>query len=127
MMASLGHRAGLRGITKAIPKHPTEPFPASDLANLLADLNAGGNDLVAETLMIPFGMVVLQVTGNSPSQRIFPEEAHAAQAFLFDRPHEPFDMGAEVRRPRGQPVIARCSNTSATSAAASWTLICLDG
>ena len=75
-----------------ILEHPSEPFTAVDVSDILADLLSGRDDLVVETLMISFGVVVLQIRNRSPSQRILTKEDHSVQRFVLDGSRESFEM-----------------------------------
>jgi hypothetical protein len=51
-----------------ILQQPSQPFPTLDLAGNLADLVARLNELIVESLVISFAVVVLEESGDCPTQ-----------------------------------------------------------
>jgi hypothetical protein len=62
-------------VTSDLPVHP-------------ADLGARFNQTVAQALVIPFRVIVLEELTHSPPQGLLPEEDHAIQALVLDASHE---------------------------------------
>jgi hypothetical protein len=62
----------------------------------------GKRDDVAETLMIAFGVVVLDKLADDFAQMALAQWDDVPQAFLLDRPNEAFGVGIQVRAVRGQ-------------------------
>ena len=54
------------------------------------------NEFVAEPLMIPLAMIVLDVLRHRLPQVAFPEGNHSIETFLLDRAHEAFGIGIRV-------------------------------
>ena len=54
------------------------------------------NRHVADALMRPFGVVVLDVLSNDVSKLLLSEEDHLVQALVLDGADEPFGIGVEV-------------------------------
>jgi len=81
-----------------VAKHPTEPFPPSDDA--LSRVRVGGqrfDELIAEPLVIPLTMVVLDVLREHVAQLPLAEGNHTSQALEPRRPHDPLREGIQVR------------------------------
>jgi hypothetical protein len=53
--------------------------------------------------MVSFAVVVLDVLSREEAQVAITERNHTSEAFLFDRPHEPFGVRVEIGTPRRQP------------------------
>ena len=61
------------------------------------------NELVAEALVIPFGMIVGQVLlDHVYDECCFAQHHHEMLGFLLDRAHKPFTIRIEIRTPWGQ-------------------------
>jgi len=56
------------------------------------------NESIAESLMIPFKMVMLHVLGEHPSEMALAKWDHAMQTLFFDGAHEPLRRGIRIRR-----------------------------
>jgi len=58
------------------------------------------NQLVVETLVIPFAMVVRDKFGNRAPEMTLPYGNHPLETFLFDRSDEPLGVRIRVRSAR---------------------------
>jgi len=58
-----------------------------------------GHEVVVETLMIPLLMRIGQVTLEQRAKGCLTDHDHLMEDFLFDRAHEPFAVGIEIRTP----------------------------
>jgi hypothetical protein len=60
------------------------------------------NQLVVETLVIPFAMVMRDKFRDRATEMTLPHRNHPVEAFFFDRSDEPFSVRIRVRsaRPR---------------------------
>ena len=81
-------------------------------AEAVAPLHVGGRALrrccalqkaVVESLMVSLVVVVLDVLPREEAQVAFTERDQSIEAFLFDRPNEPFGVRVEIGTPRRQP------------------------
>jgi hypothetical protein len=66
---------------------------ATSHATRHVDKRRAGDEAIADTLVIPFGVVVRDVLRYSRSKMPFSEWNQPIQAFFFDRPYEPFGVG----------------------------------
>jgi len=62
-----------------VPKQPAQTLTAADLAFFLPGGTLRHDQLVAETLVIPFSVVVGDELLNGTSQMALPEENHLGQ------------------------------------------------
>ena len=81
-----------------IAQDPAQPLAASDPALQLSDLNARLKDPVAHCLVIALTVIESEEFANGVPQRWLAKEDHPMQAFVLDRPHEPFDVRRQIRR-----------------------------
>ena len=51
-----------------VPQHPTQPLPAFDRARKRTDLVPRFDELIAEPLVIPLAMIMLEVGSDSATQ-----------------------------------------------------------
>ena len=61
----------LRSVPIVVSQHTAKPFAALNADTALANFHTGRDDLVVETLMITFAMVMFQERIRRPSQRVF--------------------------------------------------------
>ena len=92
----------LRRMTVIILEHPSEPFTAFDVSDILADLLSGLDDLVVQTLMISFLVKMKKELADCVSQHVLTEEDHSGEALGFQGSEESFQMCVQVRRTRWQ-------------------------
>ena len=88
---------GLRRLSIIILKEPAKPLPAGDGPVVDAHLLDGIDQVIAESLMIAFMMIVLHELVDRCSQRLLSEEDHTAQATLFDGAHKPLRVRVQIR------------------------------
>jgi hypothetical protein len=74
-------------------QHPTQPLTRLDLACNTPYLVTRLNDLVVQSLMISLGVIMRDVSVNSPSQRLLAKEDQPRKTFVFETPKIPFEMG----------------------------------
>ena len=75
----------------------TQPLAAADFS--LGETISAVNDLVADSLVGAFGVVVIKVRVDRPTQGRVSEEDHPAQALRLDRKHEPLGVRVAVGSP----------------------------
>jgi len=73
----------------------------------------GSDDPVAQSLVGPFEVIVLDELANRPVERSLTEQDHAVQALLLDRAYESFGEGVAVRSSVGRehgdnPAVLQC-------------------
>jgi hypothetical protein len=66
--------------------------PADVHTSCHLDHGRGGDEAIADTLVIPFGVLVLDVLRYGAPEVPFPDRNQPVQAFFFDRPHDPFGI-----------------------------------
>jgi hypothetical protein len=81
-------------------EHAAEAFAALEAADRRADIVDGRDQVVAEGLMVPFGVVVDAVLGEGASKRVRSEEDHSIRDFAAHRQYEPLGRGVAVRSRR---------------------------
>ena len=57
------------------------------------------DQLIAQTLMIPFAMIVLDEFADGSPERPFTDENQPVEAGFLDRPYEPFRVRVQSRAP----------------------------
>ena len=65
----------------------------------MLDARLWDDELVPKPLMISLVMVMSQVRLDHRAERRLSDHDHLIQRFLFDRAHESFAMGVEIRTP----------------------------
>ncbi len=85
-----------------ILEHSAQSLATLDGASLSADSLAGIDELVFQTLVVPFGVVMRQKLASGVAQGVFAKENQPVEAFYFNRPHEPLQVSVQVRRSRRQ-------------------------
>jgi len=75
---------------------------AKSLASLnrsmaVGQIDLGSDQLIAESLMISFQMVMRHEFSDCCAQRAFTDENQSVQARLFDCSHKAFGVGVQVR------------------------------
>ena len=78
----------LRRVPIVVEKQSAEPFAACDRALAGTDFILRIEQPIAQALMVPLVVIVFKELADCVVQRPFPEEDHAVQAGLFDRPYE---------------------------------------
>jgi hypothetical protein len=84
-------------------QHATEPLPAPDAAALDGVGVHWHDELVAERLVIAFGLIVRDVLVDDLTQVAFAERDDASQALAANRAHEALGVGVQVWGSRRQP------------------------
>jgi hypothetical protein len=64
---------------------------------LLADVVTGFDELIAQALMVPLGVIVVEVSLDRPAQRVFIKKDDPGQALGLDASHESLDVDIQVR------------------------------
>lgn len=85
-----------RGRSVVMLEEPAEALVTAHLAELQSGRARNRN--VPDALMGTFGVVVLDVVRNSPSEPAVPEENHPLQTLGLGRQHESLGVGVGVRR-----------------------------
>lgn len=85
-----------------IPKHPTEPFAASDIAFRIGGFVDRFDQLIVETLMVSLRVIVGEIFADRVSQLLLIEKDHPIQALGFNTSHKPFDIRVELWGSRRQ-------------------------
>jgi hypothetical protein len=81
-------------------EHAAEALAALEAADRRADVVDGRDQVVADGLMVPFGVVVDAVFGESASKRVRAEEDHSVGDLAAHRENEPLGRGVTVRSRR---------------------------
>ena len=74
----------------------TESFVTSDVTVRPANFVARLNQSIAQALVIPFRVIVLEELTNGSSRSFLPEEDHAIQALTLQASHESFHVRIQV-------------------------------
>src|SRR5438093_724731 len=90
-----------RHVTIIIAQQPVQAIATSDLATVAPKVRLRCNAPVGETLMIPLGVIVVQVLLDRIIQGPFTQYHHLTQGLLLDGAYKPFAIGIEVWTPRG--------------------------
>ena len=99
-MVALAQR--LRRVAIVVSQHAAKPFATFNLASDLPDFAVGIDDLVFESLVVSFTVIVGKIFANSAAQGVLAEEDHAIQTLRLDASHEAFLMGIQVGALGGQ-------------------------
>ncbi len=91
-----------RGAAMVITEQATQSRAANDSAFGIGRFVERFNELVIQTLMVSFRVIVGKIFANCVSQLRLIEKDHSVQALGFNTSHKPFDVRVEVRRTRGQ-------------------------
>src|SRR5262245_12270231 len=86
----------LRRLPVIVAQQTTETLSPPHFAYLATDARFGGNQLIIKTLMIALLVMMRQIVMDRITQRVFTNEDHATQRFLFDRAHEALTMGIQI-------------------------------
>ena len=92
------HRRRSRGGSVVILQQSTEPLTRQNAPVADRPRRHWHDQLIAQTLMIPFVMIVLDEFGDGSPERPFTDENHPVQAGFLDRPYEPLRVRIEIRR-----------------------------
>ncbi len=76
----------LRRVAMVVPRHPAQPLATFDLAYDLPDLISGIDDLVVESPMNSFMMIMREILANGVSQHVLAEEDHSVQTYILAKP-----------------------------------------
>src|SRR5262245_12114843 len=82
-----------------IAQQPTEALSTHHQPILMLHAGLWDNELVPQPLMISLVMVMRQVRLDHRVERRLSDHDHLIQGLLFDRAHESFAMGIEIRTP----------------------------
>ncbi len=80
-----------------ILKHTTESLTALDLARDGTDLFVWLDDLVVQSLMIAFGVIVLNEIGHGSFQRSLAKEDHAVKTLGLQTAKPTFHVRVQIR------------------------------
>ena len=80
-----------------MPSFAAKTLIANNLTIGLPHTLSRVDQLVGETLMIPFLVVVVDERIGSSSQGALTKENHLVERFGLDRPHEPLQVCVEIR------------------------------
>src|SRR3989442_366019 len=89
-------RVASRRLSVIVAQYTTETLSPPHFAHLATDYRLGGNQLIIQSLMVALLVIMRQIVMNRITQRVFTEEDHPIQHFLFDRAHESLTMGVQV-------------------------------
>ena len=97
----------LRG-AMIVTQHSTQAFATLNRRiRCDAGVERWRNDLVIQTLVIPFAVIMFQVLLYGTPQRVLTEKDHFAERLVLDRSHQPFEISIQV----GRFVLAQCQFT----------------
>jgi hypothetical protein len=82
-----------------VAQQPTQAISTPHLIALAPHAWLWCDELIAETLMIPLVVIIRQVRLEDVAKGRFSNHVSLLQSFLFDRAHEPFAVGIEIRTP----------------------------
>ena len=85
-----------------IVQEPAQSLAAPDRSRALSIAFSRKQQDVALPLVIPLGMVMVEIVAQCPAQRALAEEDHFGQALLLDRPDPALGIGVQVRAARRQ-------------------------
>src|SRR5262245_34046746 len=87
-----------RRLLMVIAQEPTQSLPALNRLRLAADIRITREQQdVTLALMIPLGMIMLDVFVQRPPEGALAQEDHLGQAFLFHRADPALRIGIQVR------------------------------
>jgi hypothetical protein len=95
----LKNSAASRRVAVIVAQQPAYAVSTPHLTAVAPNTWLWGNELVAETLMIPLRMIVAQVLVDRIIQCAFTQHNHLLQGLLLDGAHEPFTVGVHIRTP----------------------------
>ncbi len=84
MKSEHGPEFRLRCLPMIVPEYPTEPLIALNLPGDLTYRFTGIDDLVFESKVIAFGVVVFEVLIDHPTRLPWIDKNHPAQAFFLN-------------------------------------------
>jgi hypothetical protein len=76
------------GSLSVVPQHATEPLPTLDRPVHVRSLRARLDQLVAKSLVVALGVVVLDILADRLAKMPFAEWDDLSDAFRLDRPDE---------------------------------------
>ncbi len=79
-------------------QQPAESLNTSNSAEIRFGAATGLDQAVAETLMIPFRVIMGNEIAGSPADRPFTEEDHSVETLVFDRSDKSLGVGILIRR-----------------------------
>jgi hypothetical protein len=86
-----------------IAQEPTQSFAALNWLRLAADIRITSEQQdVTLALVIPLGMIMLDVFVQRPPQGALAQKDHLGQTLLLHRPDPTLRIGIQVRAARGQ-------------------------
>ena len=83
-------------------QQPAESFVTDDLTVDMSEFLARFYQAVAQALVIPLRMIVLEELVHGFLHRLLPEEDHAIQALTLQTSHKSLHVCVEVRGSRGE-------------------------
>src|SRR5919197_1739574 len=89
-------RVASRRLSVRVAQYTTETLSPPHCAPWATDDRLGGNQLIIQSLMVALLVIMRQRVMHRITQRVFTEEDHPSQHFLFDRAHESLTMGIQV-------------------------------
>src|SRR4029077_4997717 len=96
----LNNSAASRRVAIIVTQQPAQAIATPYLAAVAPKAWLGCNELIAEALMIPLGMIMRQILLDHIEQRLLARQEHRRQGFLLDRAHKPFTVGVQIGTPR---------------------------
>src|SRR5215472_6864942 len=88
------------GGTVIVVQHAAQALAPLNLACIVEMASLGPDELVRQTLVIAFTVIMRDEVLNSCPQRFLAEEDHPIQAGLLDAAHKSLRVGIQVWRPR---------------------------
>lgn len=92
--------AGLCSITTVILQQADETFPASDFPNDTSGFLIRFNQLVVDSLVVPFSMLVSNVLLQDSFERVLAEELHLFRALRTEASYEILEIRIHTPTPR---------------------------
>ena len=87
----------LRDVTEVVLEQTTETFAAFDVTCEVCDFFIRFDQLIVDSLMIPFRMVVSDVFLKRSFERMLTEKDHLFQALRLQASHESFEICIHIR------------------------------
>src|SRR5579859_6356282 len=89
-------------LTLIVVQHSTQPPAALDRSCATGARLFPHDQPIAQTLVIPLAMIMLNKLVDGPAHRAFSEQNHPFQAGFLDGSHKAFGVGIQIRRARRQ-------------------------
>ena len=79
-----------------VSKQTTETVVTFDLADRVVNSITRFDDSVGQALVISFNVKMIEIIGDSPSQRLLSKESHSGEAFAFEASEESLKVSIEI-------------------------------